>query len=128
MDVTVSLPNPLFNRVVQIAEARRASLVDVIQTAVRKEVKGAAVEYAENLRKSVAFFSDEEVLALARLQMPDDERFSFLLEKNRAGRLTRSERAELTKIVEFSQTATARKAVGVLEAIKRGLITGPDEL
>lgn len=67
-------------------------------------------------------------MLLARLQMSDDEHLSALFEKNRESRLTRAERAKLNKAVRLSQLATLRKAIGIVEAMKRGLINSPAEL
>jgi len=47
---------------------------------------------------------------------------SYLFEKNRKSILTKKEHAELTKVVELSRINDLRKAFGIIEAKKRGLI------
>ncbi len=79
-------------------------------------------EQANIIKQSITFCSDEEVLQLANLQMPADERLNDLFEKNRESVLTAKEYIELRKAVELSQINDLRKTFGILEAKKRGLI------
>jgi hypothetical protein len=59
---------------------------------------------------------------LANLQMAEDARLKYLFEKNREGVLTKKEHIELSKLVELSRINDLRKAFGIVEAKKRGLI------
>ena len=79
-------------------------------------------EQVEIIKQSIAFCSDKEILELANLQLPGDKRLNYLFEKNRESVLTAEEEAELTKAVELSRINDLRKAFGIIEAKKRGLI------
>lgn len=131
MEVTVRLPKNLYRDVSEIAHARKKSVAEIIKNAVRKEVADEATrirEHTEIIKKSVEFCSDKEIMALASLKMPEIKRLSFLLQKNRESKLTQKERKELEEIIEQSRMADLRKAVGMVEAIRRGLIKSPEEL
>lgn len=75
-------------------------------------------------------YSDEEVLALANLQMPKNQsaRHSQLLYKNQAGTLKPAERKELDFFQQVYGAALLRKAEGVYEAVQRKLIQSPADL
>lgn len=76
------------------------------------------------LKKSVAISSDQEVLKLASFQMPEKQsnRLSRLLSKNGAGTLTKLEKDELNELMQINRLNDLRKAIGIVEALKRGLI------
>ena len=125
MEISVNLPNSLYQNVSALAQARKKSVAEVIKNAVRKAVLENSLELEEQTRmieQSLRFCSDKEVLALARMQSPKDERLKHLFEKNRESVLTKKERVELTKAVELSQLNDLRKAFGIVEAKKRGLM------
>jgi hypothetical protein len=108
-----------------LAEAKKKSVSEIIKNAVKKAVSEDSIDFEEQakiIEQSIKFCSDKEVLELANLQMPDDERLDYLFEKNRESVLTKKERAELTKAVELSRLNDLRKAFGIVEAKKRGLI------
>ncbi len=125
MEISVNLPTSLYQNVSALAQAKQKSMAEVIKSAVRKAVLEDSLEIEEQaklIEQSIRLCSDEEVLALARMQMPDDERLKRLFEKNREGVLTKKERAELTKAVAQTQLNDLRKAFGIVEAKKRGLM------
>ena len=68
-------------------------------------------------------WSDEQVLALADLQLPaaEDERLSILLERQQEGPLSESEKSELGVLIAGYQSGLLRKASGLREAVRRGL-------
>ncbi len=125
MEISVKLPDNLYLDVSRIAETKRKSVAEVIKNAVRKAVledeKGFE-EKAKIIEQSIKFCSDEEVLELANLQLPDEARLNYLFEKNRESSLTKKELSELTKAVETSRINDLRKGFGIVEAMKRGLI------
>jgi hypothetical protein len=126
MEVSVKLPETLYQDVSQIAEIKKKSVSEIIRNAVQKAVAEDSSDFEEQakiIEQSIKFCSDKEVLELAKLHLPDDERLNYLFEKNREGVLTKKERAELTKAVEESRLTDIRKAFGIVEAMKRGLIT-----
>ncbi len=126
MEVSVELPNNLYLNLSNLAETKKKTVDEIIKKAVQKAVEEDLSDFEEQtkiIKNSIKFCSDKEVLELANLQMPDDERLSYLFEKNRESVLTKKERVELTKAVEQSQINSIRKAFGIVEARKRGLIT-----
>ena len=125
MEISVKLPDSLYQNVSHLAHAKKKSVAEIIKNAVKKAVIEDSTDFeerAEIIKQSIKFCSDKEVLELANLQMPDDERLRWLFEKNRESVLTKKEHAELTKAVELSRINDLRKAFGIVEAKKRGLI------
>ncbi|MEK7831455.1 MAG: hypothetical protein AAB401_10245 [Acidobacteriota bacterium] len=125
MEISVNLPKNLYQNVSALAQAKQKSVAEVIKHAVRKAVLEDSLDLAEQtklIEQSIRVCSDEEVLVLTRLQSPEDERLKHLFEKNRESALTKKERAELTRAVEVSQLNDLRKAFGIVEAKKRGLL------
>lgn len=125
MEVNVKLSDNLYRDVSEIAETKRKSVGEVIKNAVRKAVLEDVEDFEEKtqiIEQSIKFCSDEEVLELAKLQLPDNARLDYLFEKNRESSLTKKEIAELTKAVETSRINDLRKGFGIVEAMKRGLI------
>ena len=125
MEVSVKLPDNLYEGVSHLAESKKKSVAEIIKNAVQKAVAEDSTDFeeqAEIIKQSVKFCSDEEVLELANLQFPAVERLNYLFEKNRESVLTKKEHAELTKAVEVSRLNDLRKAFGIVESKKRGLI------
>ena len=125
MEISVKLPDNLYQNVSYLAETKQKSVAEIIEDAVKKAVAEESADFEEQveiIKQSIKFCSDEEVLELANLQLPEDERVSYLFEKNREGFLTKKEHAELLKAVELSRINDLRKAFGIIEAQKRGLI------
>ena len=84
MEITLNLPEKIYRNVSTVAKKSKREVVDLIVDVVEEK-------YSSNeIAKSFSDFSDEEVLALANLQMPEkqSERHSELLYKNQAGTLT----------------------------------------
>jgi predicted DNA-binding protein len=125
MEISVKLPNSLYQDVSHLAQAKKKSVAEFVKNAVKKAVIEDSVDFEEQgkiIEQSIKFCSDKEVLELANLQLPDDERLNYLFEKNRESVLTKKEHVELTKAVELSRINDLRKAFGIVEAKKRGLI------
>ena len=125
MEISVKLPNSLYEGVSHLAEAKKKSVGEIIKNAVKKAIIEDSIDFEEQVQlieRSVQFCSDKEVVELASLQVATNHRVSHLFEKNRESVLTRKEHVELTKAVEVSRLNDLRKAMGVVEAKKRGLI------
>ena len=125
MEISIKLPNNLYQDVSHLAQAKKKSVAEFVKNAVKKAVIEDSVDFEEQakiIEQSIKFCSDKEVLELANLQLPDDERLKYLFEKNRESVLTKKEQVELTKAVEVSRINDLRKAFGIVEAKKRGLI------
>lgn len=125
MEISVKLPNSLYQNISHLAEIKKKSVDEIINNAVRKAVTEDSSDFVEQskiIEQSIKFCSDKEVLELANLQLPEDKRLNYLFEKNRESVLSKKENAELTKSVELSRINDLRKAFGIIEAKKRGLI------
>ena len=125
MEISVKLPKSLYQNVSQLAAVKRKSVAEIIKNAVRKAVTEDSVDFEEQskiIEHSIKFCTDKEVLNLADLQTPENRRLNYLFEKNRESVLTKKEQIELTKAVELSRINDLRKAFGLIEAKKRGLI------
>ncbi len=124
MEISVNLPNNLYQSISQLAHAKKKSVGEIIKNAVKKAIVEEANDFEEQakiIEQSIKFCSDKEVSDLANLQLPDDNRLNYLFEKNRESVLTKKEQIELTKAVELSRINDLRKAFGIVEAKKRGL-------
>ncbi len=126
MEINVKLPNNLYAGVSYLAKTKKKSVATIIKNAVEKAVN----EEAETTERPLADCSDEEVLALANLKMPNEQakRQSDLLYKNQAGTLTPLERNELEVQLYVYQIGNLRKAQGIAESVMRGLIKTPEDL
>lgn len=125
MEISVKLPNSLYEDISNIARTKKKSVGEFVKNAVKKAVAEETFDFEEQIeiiRQSVKFCSDKEVLELADLKIAEDHRLNYLFEKNRESVLTKKESTELTKAVETSRINDLRKAFGIIEARKRGLI------
>jgi len=124
MEVTLSLPDKIYRDISTAAKKSKRKIADLIVDVVEEKYSNQSFE------NSLANLSDEEVLALAKLQMPkkQSERHSKLLYKNQAGTITAEEKQELVFFQQVYGAALARKTDGILEAIQRNLIKSPDDL
>lgn len=126
MEISVKLPNSLYQDVSHLAQTKKKSVAEVIKNAVRK----AVAEDAETLDRPLADCSDGEVLGLANMKMSDTEnkRISELLERQREETIMPLERNEMDALFRVYQVGNLRKAQGIAEAVRRGLIKTPDDL
>jgi hypothetical protein len=120
MEITLQLPEKIYQNVSIIAERSKRKVADLIVDSVQEK-------YSIN---SLANLANEEVLALAKLQMPkkQSDRHSELLYKNQAGTLKPSEKQELDFFQQVYGVALSRKTDGIYEAIQRNLISSPADL
>ena len=126
MEISVKLPNSLYQDVSHLAETKKKSVGEIIKNAVKK----AVAEESETLERPLAGCSDEEVLGIANMKMAEAEnkRMSELLYKNQADTLTPLERNEMESMVFVYQVGNLRKSQGIAEAVLRGLLKSPDDL
>jgi predicted transcriptional regulator len=125
MEISVKLPENLYRDVSHLAKTQKKSVKAVIKGAVQTAVEKEVIDLDEQkdlIKQSIKFCTDKEVLALAKLTTRHNQRLEYLFEKNREGVLTKSEHIELTKAVEQSRLNDIRKAFGIVEAKKRGLL------
>ena len=126
MEISVKLPNSLYQGVSNLAKTKKKSVSEIIKGAVKKVV----AEETEILERPLLNCSDEEVLALANMKMSEAEnkRMSELLGKQSEENITPLERNELDAFIRVYQMGNLRKAQGIAEAFLRGLIKTPDDL
>jgi len=118
--ITISLPEETYRRAKALAQLTRRDVADVMADALSLSLPQLDTM---NLETAVANLSNEEVLALADLQMDvaDDNKLSQLLDKQQAGTLTETERIELIRLMQIYQSSLLQKAEGLAEAVQRGL-------
>ena len=126
MEITLNLPENIYRNFTRIAEKKRRRIEDVIADKLQDDFSMETIDYEE----TVADWADEAVLALANLKIPTEyaDRMSGLLERLDRGKITDTEERELEVYTELCQITTLRKAYGIVEAVKRGLITSPADL
>lgn len=126
MQTTVNLSENAYQHISQIARLTERSFDEVIEEAVESKFSSEV----EMLKKSIEVCSDEEVLKLANFLMPEKQsgRLSSLLKKNGESSLTDKERGTLDSLMQINRINDLRKAIGIVEAMKRGLIKSAEDL
>ena len=124
MEVTLNLPENIYQDVSTVAKKSKRKIADLIVDVVEEKYSN------QSLERPLANLSDEEVLALANLQMPKKQsaRHSELLYKNQAGTLKPDEKQELDFFQQIYGVALSRKTDGIYEAVQRRLIKSPADL
>lgn len=126
MEVTLNLPENIYRNFTRLAEKKQQRIEDVIADKLQDDFSAETADFEE----TVAGWSDDAVLALANLKIPNEYagRMSDLLERLDEGKITETEERELEVYTELCQITTLRKAYGIAEAVKRGLLTSPADL
>ena len=124
MEVTITLAENVYHDFQQLAEKSSRRVDEVIAEKVQAT---ALVDAEEDL---LATRSDEEILALANLKLPKAQarRVSQLVDRQQSGLMTSAEKVELDIYTELYQIGNLRKARGIVEAVKRGLVHSPGDL
>jgi hypothetical protein len=119
--VTLTLPDETYRRAENLARLTGRSIADVLADTL--DISLQALSSASVSSKPVVELSDAEVLTLADSQMETAQatRFNQLLDKQQAGKLLDTERAELLALMQVYQEGLLRKAQALNEAVKRGL-------
>jgi hypothetical protein len=99
---------------------------EIITDKLQDDFSADIADYEETL----ADWTDEAVLALAKFKLPKEqaERISELSDKMQRGTISKVEEVELEIYLEIYNNANLRKVYGIAEAVKRGLISSPDDL
>lgn len=126
MQTTVNLSETAYNYVSSIAQMTERTIDEVIEETFENRLEAEVA----TLKKSVELSSDAEVLELANLQMPESQssKLSALLLKNNEGILDGAECDKLHELMQINRLNDLRKAIGIAEALKRGLITSVEDL
>ena len=119
--VVITLPDEIYHRAERLAQLIHRDVADILADTLALSLPPLSLQ-PEAVRP-IMELSDEDVLALAELQMePDqDRRLSLLLEGQQAGELTDAERPELLALMQLYQERLVRKAQALREAVRRGL-------
>lgn len=119
--VVITLPDEIYHRAERLAQLIHRDVADILADTLALSLPPLSLQ-PEAVRP-IMELSDEDVLALAELQMePDqDRRLSVLLEGQQAGELTNAERPELLALMQLYQERLVRKAQALREAVRRGL-------
>jgi hypothetical protein len=120
--VTITLPDELYERAESLARRTSRELAEILTETLARSLGTADWQDLGGL--TVEDLSDEEVLAITNLTLPSkqDRRFSKLLDKQQAGKLVPSERAELLAFMQIYQQGLLLKAQALREAVQRGLL------
>jgi len=126
MEVTLNLPEKLYQNFSKLAEKKNRRVEDVIADKLQDDFSSELLDYEETL----ANWTDEAVLALANLKLPKEQanRMSELSELRRKGTASPVENSEFEMYLEIYNNANLRKAHGIAEAVRRSLISSPDDL
>lgn len=119
--VVITLPDEIYHRAERLAQLIHRDVADILADTLALSLPPLSLQ-PEAVRP-IMELADEDVLALAELQMePDqDRRLSVLLEGQQAGELTDAERPELLALMQLYQERLVRKAQALREAVRRGL-------
>jgi len=119
--ITINMPEETYRRAKKLAQLTRRDVATVMADTLSLSLP--QLGSVSVMETAVADLSNEEVLALADLQMDavDDEKLSHLLDKQQAGTLTETGRIELMRLMQLYQSLLLQKAEGLAEAVQRGL-------
>lgn len=126
MEVKLNLPENVYRNFSKIAEEKHRRLEDVIADRLQDDFSDETAYFEE----IVAAWSDEDVLALAKLELPEQQakRMNELSDKMQSGTISKVEENELEIYLEIYNNANLRKAYGIAEAVRRGLLNSPNAL
>ncbi len=122
---TVQIPEPLYRRLARLAELTQHPLEEVVTRALESSVPPLPDSLPEPMRADLLALErlgDDELLTIARsvVNAERHEQHTQLLEKNRAGSLAESERAQLTQFRIEADQLMLRKAYAYILLKWRG--------
>ena len=124
IEVTLQLPNSLYERAQQWAAVTRqdldAALTDALAVAL------SPLPTSPELEIPVETLTDEQLLAETRRQMPPERgrRLSELSARRRDGVLSVEDQQEVLALAQLYQRIWLRQSEALAEAARRGLIAG----
>jgi uncharacterized protein YlxW (UPF0749 family) len=126
MEITLNLPENVYRNFSKLAEKKHRRVEEVIADKLQDDFSAETVDFEE----SVAAWADEDVLALAKLKLPKEQanRMSELSDLEQRGLINAVEKSEMEMYLEIYNNANLRKAYGIAEAVKRGLVATLDDL
>ncbi len=122
MEITLNLPEKVYRNFIKLAERKNRRVEDVITDKLQSEM----LDYEDTL----SGWTDEAVLALANLKLPKEQanRMNELSELRQQNAASPVEDSEFEMYLEIYNNANLRKAYGIAEAVRRGLINSPGDL
>lgn len=126
MEITLNLPENVYRNFTELAEKKHRRVEEIITDRLQNNVSSDDIDFAAE----IAAWSDEDVLGLANLKLPKEQanRMSELSDLQQRGLTGNVEKSELEMYLEIYNNANLRKAHGIAEAVKRGLLTSPSDL
>lgn len=126
MEVTLNLPEKIYQNFSKLAEKNNRRVEDVITDKLQGDFSSEMLDYEETIRS----WTDEAVLALANLTLPKEQanRMSELSDIREKGAASPVEDSEFEMYLEIYNNANLRKAYGIAEAARRKLISSPGDL
>ena len=117
MEITLNLPENINRNFSETAEKNHRRVGEVVADKLQVDGSSETEDYA----KTVAGWTDEDVLALANLKLPKEQfkRMSELAEKFNAERSARSRKTNGKFIWKSTTTLISDKAHGIVGAVKR---------
>lgn len=122
VQVTLSLPNNLFEHARDLGNATKRDTAEVLADALEMMWPTLPDSPTANL-PALTTISDEDILALADMKMDETQnnRLSELQTKGKQSSLTEVERFELLSLLQIYQLGQLRKSEALAEAVRRGL-------
>jgi|SRR6185503_9451045 predicted transcriptional regulator len=119
--VRITLHDEVYRRAKQLARLSNRKIEDLLAQAIELSLSPVSVQSDDY--EPVSKLSDGEILELSEMQMDtkQDKRFSRLLDRQQARKLTTGEEAELLALMQNYQEKLLRKAQALREAVRRGL-------
>lgn len=113
--VTVTLPNSVYLRVKETAQAASVSVEEVIQASILRSLPAVERDMPETMRReliALSMLSDDELLEIAHAQMDaaPQQRLEWLATAQKTRDLTTVEQQELDDLVTLAQNFVLRKA------------------
>lgn len=119
--VTLTLPVELYTRSQRWATITRRELSETLTDILSDVLR--PIGLTPEIDEPVSTLSDQEVLALSKLQMATIQarRLNKLLEKQRESELTGAGRLELRALIQTYEQLWIRQSEALSEAVRRGL-------
>ena len=122
-EVTLTLPDGLFERAQLWANQTDRPVADFLMETIE-----ASLLPLGQAPSPIAEWTNGEVLSAvdSHLSPDDDQRLSDMLARRREGSLSGPEATELHRLMFVYQEGLLRKAMGLREAVRRGLREAPE--
>ncbi|MFZ1395764.1 MAG: hypothetical protein WAS33_02650 [Candidatus Promineifilaceae bacterium] len=122
VQVTLSLPNNLFEHARDLGNATKRDTAEVLADALEMMWPTLPDSPASTLT-DISSLSDDDILALADMKMDETQnsRLGELQTKGKQATLAEVERFELLSLLQIYQLGQLRKSEALAEAVRRGL-------